>query len=166
MVEQGLSFTAILAPSPMEGDPAEWDGRRDFVVARRVWLGGLSGTDWLHEAVEHEFVPSGGWLSVSSERRSTHIGASGEVATVVLMLMGAGALNSLRKYADAFAQRLGEHSADALLEWARERARQRGKPHDGPPAFHDFELGQLAQGMAGELIWTAICQGRSTESPA
>jgi hypothetical protein len=151
VVEQGLSFTVVLAPNPLESDASEWDGRRDFYSAHRVWLGGLKGTDWLHDAAEEAFVPSGHWLSVDSERRSTHTGASGEVATVVLMLMGAGALNFLRKFSEGFAQRFGEASADAVLEWARQRARERGTPHDGPPDFHEDEPDRLAEGMRSEL---------------
>lgn len=151
-MEQGLSFTVVVAPHPLDGEPGHWDGRRDFYSAQRVWLGGLRGTDWLHEATEQAFLPSGEWLSVDSERRSSHVGAAGEIATVVLVLMGAGALNFLRKFSEGFAQRFGEASADAVLEWARQRARERGTPHDGPPDFfRGWDADVLAEGMRREL---------------
>ena len=81
VVEQGLSLTVIVAPHPLEGDAAAWDGRRDFISAHRVWLGGLSGTDWLHEAAEGEFGPLG-WHDVASERHSKRFsGALPEIST-------------------------------------------------------------------------------------
>jgi hypothetical protein len=150
-MEQGLSFTAIIAPHPAEQEEGAWEGRRDFYSAHRVWLGCLRGVDWLHEAAEETFLPSGAWMSVDSERQSSHIGASGEVATVVLMLMGAGALNFLRKFSEGFAQRLGEVTADNVLEWARRRGRERQTPHDGPPDFTHLEPASLSEAMRREL---------------
>lgn len=160
VVEQGLSFTVVEAPHPM--DDAErissYNARRQFTAAHRVWLGGNSGTDWLHDAVEAEFGEDVAWYDVESKRDATHIGAAGEVAAVVLILMGAGAADMLRTYYKAFAQRLGEASADALLEWARERSREHRKARgiedwDGPPDFlgDGRDVKWLAVGMADEL---------------
>jgi hypothetical protein len=74
---------------------------------------------------------------------------------VVLILMGLGAADMLRTYYRAFAERMGEASADALLEWARERSRDHRKATgmddaDGPPDFFDGR--DLAVGMTGELV--------------
>jgi hypothetical protein len=156
MVEQGLSFTVLDAPHPLDGDAATYDARKLFRSAHRVWLGSTAGTDWLHEAVEAEFGKHGGWYDVESARSTTHIGASGEIATVLLILMGAGLLDFARSFYRSAAQRLGEATADAVVEWARERSverrRQKGlESADGPPDFFDRELDGLAEGMAGEL---------------
>jgi hypothetical protein len=126
-MQQGLSFTVAEAPHPMD-DPdgvSPYDARGQFSAAHRVWLGWAAGTDWLHDAVGAEFGEDTVWYDVQSKRDATHVGASGEVAAVVLILMGAGAADMLRTYYKAFAQRMGEASADALLEWARARARER-----------------------------------------
>src|SRR4051794_34132143 len=119
MVEQGLSFTVIEAPHPMEAPEsiATYNAREQFYAAHRVWLGWNAGTDWLHDAIEAEFGEDLAWYDVKSTRDATHVGASGEIAAVVLTLMGAGAADMLRTYYQAFAERLGDASADALLNW-------------------------------------------------
>lgn len=156
MVAQGLSLTVIDAPHPLEGDVATYDSRDELRAAHRIWLGSAAGTDWLHEAIEEEFGEDLGWYEVHSRRESTHGGAAVEVATVVLVLTGAGLVDFLRKFYGSFAERLGEASADALLEWARERAREHRKERglesaDGPPDLFDRDLDGLLAGMTGEL---------------
>lgn len=101
MVEQGLSFTVIEAPHPFESDPAQYDARKEFHAAHRVWLGSVPGTDWLHEAIEAQFGEDQVWYEVESRRDSTHVGAAGEVAAVVLILMGTAAFEYLRKFGGA-----------------------------------------------------------------
>lgn len=158
-MQQGLSFTVIEAPNPMD-DPAHsesYDARRDFRAAHRIWLGATGGTDWLHDAIEADFGEDAAWYSVKSKRDATHIGASNEVATVVLTLMGLGALDYARRVYAAFTQRLADDSAGALLDWAREKARERRRTEhledfDGPPDFSGaWEVKWLSEGMASEL---------------
>jgi hypothetical protein len=149
VVEQGLSFTVIEAPHPLDGDPEDFDARRDFSVARRVWLGWVPGTDWLHDAIESELGEDQVWYEVESKRDATHIGAAGEIATVALILMGAGAAEFARRAIG----KIGERSGDALFDWVRDRARERrGEFGDQPPDFmREEDLDALAQGMTGEL---------------
>ncbi|MDQ5807262.1 MAG: hypothetical protein M3320_01150, partial [Actinomycetota bacterium] len=157
MVEQGLSFTLLQTPHPMD-DPGHVtrDVRGDFYEARRVWLGSTGGVDWLHDAIESEFGEDAVWYDVESRRNATHIGASGEVAYVLLVLMGAGALDFIRNFNAGFAQRLGELSADSFIEWVRRVTRDRRKAEgmeswDGPPNFYDQEVDELARSATGEL---------------
>ena len=71
--------------------------------------------------------------------------------------MGAGALDAIRSIYTGFAQRLGEVSADALLDWVRERTRERRRDRgiewaDGPPDFFsDRDAQGLSHGLTGEL---------------
>jgi hypothetical protein len=65
-------------------------------------------------------------------------------------------LDFLRMFYVAFAKRLGEESADAVLDWVRQRAKQRRKEKLlqwtlGAPNFFDRGLDELAEGMRGEL---------------
>ena len=149
MDEQGLSVTVIEAPHPL--DPPFPDPRRDFYSARRIWLGGVRGTDWLHEALEEEFGQLGPF-TVDSERRSTHAGAGAEIAIVVLMLLGARMIDA---FATKFSERLGERSGDAFYDWLQATARKRreeassGEP---PPDFsQSTDVPALAEGMKSEL---------------
>ena len=159
VVEDGLSFTIIEAPHPLDEPDsiATYNAREQFYAAHRVWLGWNAGTDWLHDAIEAEFGEDAGWYDVQSRRNATHVGAAGEIAAVVLILMGTGAADMLRTYYSAFAQRMGEASADALLEWARTKSRERRRAKqlegaDGPPdLFSGRDLEGLSFGMAGEL---------------
>ncbi len=156
MVDQGLSFTVVEAPHPLEGTPRDPDAGRDFKSAYRVWLGANAGTDWLHDAIEQDLGEDALSYEVQSRRDAAHVGASGEVATVVLFLLGVGALDLARKFYAGFAQRIGEASADVLLEWARQRSREHRaakglEDADGPPDFLDRATGDLAAGMTGEL---------------
>jgi hypothetical protein len=150
MVEQGLSLTVIDAPHPLD-EPGS-DPRRDFYAARRIWLGGVSGTDWLHEAIEREFGPAGGWFYVESERRSTHAGAGGEIAIVLLVLLIMRATDS---FAKKFGERLGERTADDFYDWVTSLARDRRDETysgDPPPDFRTWDdVRQLAAGIRGEL---------------
>lgn len=159
MVEQGLSFTVIEAPHPLD-DPesiSSYNARQQFSVAHRVWLGWNHGTDWLHDAVEDELGEDAAWYDVQSKRDATHVGAAGEIATVVLILMGVGAADILRTFYQGFVQRLGEASAEALLDWARNKSKERRQATgmeqaDGPPDFGDYgDIDGLALGMTGEL---------------
>jgi hypothetical protein len=149
MIEQGLSFTVIFAPCPRAEDPDSWDGRRDFETAQRVWLGYVRGTDWLHDAAERDFAPLAGRITIESDRRTVNAGASGEIATVVVVLLGVGVLELTRSFGKAFGETLGKASANALLDWARERGRQQ-QPLDSPD-FSQWPTDHLARGMAGEL---------------
>jgi hypothetical protein len=154
VLEQGLSFTVVEAPDPRDDPetPPEFDSRKVFTVARRVWLGWVPGVDWLHNAIEGEFGEDRVWYDVQSSRKAVHIGAAGEVAAVILILWGAGALEFARK----FGGRLGERSADGLIDWVKELATRRRKElgfehADPPPDFANWELDHLAQGMKGDL---------------
>src|SRR5687768_8016171 len=111
-VEQGLSVTVIEAPNPLEGEYLEavppYDARKEFYSARRIWLGeSVAGIDWLHEAIEAEFGEDRFWYDVQSRRSATHVGAAGETAAVVVILMGVAAIEFVRR----FAGRLGDRSA-------------------------------------------------------
>lgn len=156
-VEQGLSFTVIEAPHPLEDDSPgaveSYKAERDFYSARRIWLGWVPGTDWLHDEIERQFGEDNVWYVVRSERDASHVGAAGEIATVILILMGAGALEFARK----FGGKLGDRSAGDIYEWvkglARERRKERGIDWEEPaPNFREgWELGYLAEAMKAEL---------------
>jgi hypothetical protein len=123
-----------------------------------VWLGRTDGTDWLYAAIEAEFGKDAGWYDLRSLRGWTYVG--GGAGPVVLVLGGVSLLDFLRKFYGGFAQRLGEGSADALLDWARQRSRKRREENGlewtgGPPNFFDREVNDLAEGMTGELAGRA-----------
>ncbi len=149
MVEQGLSLTVLETPDPLQA-PGR-DRRREFTSARRIWLGGVSGTDWLHDALERELGPSGCWFSVESERRTDQIGAAGEIALVTLILLGARLVDA---FATKFAERTGERAGDVFSDWVRDRGRARREQTysgDPPPDFYGWDVQPLAKGMRGEL---------------
>jgi len=154
--EQGLNFTVIEAPSPFETDDIEaistYNGRRDFYTARRVWLGWTAGTDWLHDAIEREFGEDNVPYDVDSQRRATHVGAAGEVATVVLLLMGVGAIEFARK----FGGRLGELGAEDIYDGAKQLARRRRTETgqtwgDDEPDFAAMDEGYMPEAVKREL---------------
>ena len=157
MVEQGTSFTIIRTPSPLrEESGPTGDPRQDFLEARRFWLGYTDGTDWLLTELEQELSDDVVAYEIESNRRAIHIGASGEVASIALVLLGVGALDIIRKFYGGFVERLGEASADAFLEWARERSRAHRERAgltnaDGPPDFYERDAESLAEGLRGEL---------------
>jgi hypothetical protein len=112
----------------------------------------MNGVDWLHTAVEAELADDAVAYNVESRRDATHIGASGEIAAVALILLGKFAWS----YASAFGARLGEGHAEAALEWARRRSRahrkaMRTEAMDGPPDFFERDPTALGWGMAAEL---------------
>jgi hypothetical protein len=154
-VEQGLSFTVVEAPHPLEdaSGVASYDPRRDFYSIKRVYLGWVPGTDWLHDEIERHFGEDNVWYEVESNRDASHVGAAGEVATVVLVLMGAGAIEYSRK----FVGKLGERSAEDIYAWVRELARSRRRDKgleaaDGPPDFlQRWEPADIAGRMKSEL---------------
>lgn len=140
MQEQGFTFTVI------EGE------QDDFTAARRVWLGAVPGTDWLHDAIAEEFGRDLVAYEVESHREAVNIGASGEIAAVVLVVL----TPSVAAFSARFGGRLGEAAGDALLEWARERARRRREATgmetaDPPPDLADRPTDVLTVGMQGEL---------------
>jgi hypothetical protein len=154
MVEQGLSFTMIDASRVQElAIDGPWpDPRKEFTFARRVWLGWTPGVDWLHEAIEHEFGEDMAWYDVESKRKGVHIGASGETAAVVLILLSVAGIEFMRR----FSGRLGERSADGLIDWVREQAarrrKEKGLDHADPgPDFSISDPDDLARGMTSEL---------------
>jgi hypothetical protein len=153
VLEQGLNFTIIEAPHPMD-DPdrvSDYDARKMFTSARRVWLGAAPGVDWLHDELEAQFGEDRFWYDVQSRRNATHIGASGEIATVVLILMGAAAT----AFAAKFGGRLGERSADGLVDWVRDQTAMRRKETglewaDPPPDF-SMQWGEQPDELADRL---------------
>jgi hypothetical protein len=154
MIEQGLSFTVMDASRVQElATDGPWpDPHKEFTFARRVWLGGMRGVDWLHEAVEQEFGEDMVWYDVQSRRTGVHIGASGETATVMLILLSVAGIEFTRR----FSGRVGERSADDLYDWVRDLAARRRKKKDisersGVPHFPDWPADSLAQGMKSEL---------------
>jgi hypothetical protein len=80
VIEQGLSFTIIEAAHPLDISDEEaissYNARTDFYSVRRIWLGSVPGTDWLHDAIEREFGEDRFSYDVRSERRATHVGAA------------------------------------------------------------------------------------------
>lgn len=150
MVEEGLSFTVIESPHPFDGASSAFDARGELLSARRVWLGPVFGTDWLHEAIEAEMAESGGMYEVFSRRDSSYVGAASEVAQVLLVLLGAGATG--------FVAKLGARTADDLYDWVRERIQRHqpviapgNGPDVDPPDFFERELEDLTEGMRAEL---------------
>jgi hypothetical protein len=125
-----------------------------FSSARRVWFGYTRGVDWLHQAVEGEFGEDQVWYDVKSERKSIHIGAAGEIAAVVLFLLSVGAVSFMGKFGD----RLGEASADGLIEWVRELVARRKSEvglTDGAPNFLLGDSDQVAESMKRDLAQLA-----------
>lgn len=158
MIEQGLSFTVIEAPDPYENPAPEaisaYDARKDFSSARRVWLGWTAGTDWLHDAIEQEFGEDNVMYDVQSRRDATHVGASGEVSTVVLILMGVAAIEFSRK----FGGRLGELGAEDIYDWVKQLAKRRRKETglewtegDADPDFSEWTFEDLPGRLKEEL---------------
>ena len=157
MVEQGLNFTVIEAPHPLDDDSPgaieAYDARKDFYLARRVWLGWAPGTDWLHEAIEREFGEDHVWYEVRSQRNASHVGAFGETSTVVLILMGVAAFELARK----FGGRLGELGAEDIYDWVRQLAKQRRQEkglewaEDESPDFSRWEFEDLSESVKTEL---------------
>jgi hypothetical protein len=137
-----MIFTLIETSGFYEGG-----SRNEFQIVRRIWLGGIhGGADWLHDALRAEF--SAVTYEVESERRSISAGFSAETITVALVLLGGGAV----EFARAFGKRAGEESADAVIEWVRERGRERrGERNDPPPDFARYEVDRLTTGMRAEL---------------
>src|SRR5687768_4866935 len=106
MVEQGLSFAVIERSSPFE-DP----GQRSFQRAQVIWFGEVPGAEWLHDSVQREFGPLIEPYSIESRRESVFIGASGEVAYVLLTLMGVPLVAALKK--------MGDRAGDDFYAWLR-----------------------------------------------
>jgi hypothetical protein len=136
----------------MDADPGAYDPRRNFYVVRRLWLGHVPGTDWLHEGITAEFGKGSFWYEVETDRTTASIGALAESVTVVVLLMGVAAIEFVRK----FGGRLGERSGDAVFDWVRDRARQRraetGRQNaDPPPDFFRDDVDYLAVGARREL---------------
>ncbi len=155
MVEQGTSFTFVEVPSFHEAQQARPDAP-PFRVSHRVWLGATGGIDWLHGAIEAELGEDAVQYEVRSSRESVHIGASGGVELVILVLLGKVGW----EYMKAFGGRLGEGHADLVLQWGRDRAQQRRhaaglEAADGPPDFFQRDEQSLAAGMRGELAGIA-----------
>lgn len=150
MIEQGLSFTVIFVPRARMKDE-RGEERLDLEVAHRVWLGGLRGTDWLHDAVERDFAPWAGQIAIESDRRTVHVGAFGEAATVVVVVLGVSTVDVMRTFGKAFARTVGKASGEAFLDWARHQAQQRRQSLDVPPDFSRWALGDLAHAMTEEL---------------
>jgi hypothetical protein len=144
----GLSFTVIEAPDPLQERSDTYDARRDFYSARRTWLGEMPpGTDWLHDALEREFGEDYVWYDVYSQRNAAHVGASVEVATVVLVLLGAPAIEFARR----FAGKIGERAADDLWDWVRGLARERMREDLSPPDLSGRNPKLLAKDMRYQL---------------
>jgi hypothetical protein len=139
VVEDGTSLTIIERDDPYS-DP-EYVG--EFQSAHRVWFGITPGTDWLHEEIERRLGPLSDSFVVTSRRSSAHIGASAEVATVILELLAAGIA--------------GKVISD-LIDWAKNRARekQREQGDEWTPDFFERWEGddapaEVASAMRGEL---------------
>jgi hypothetical protein len=155
VLEQGLTFTVVEAPHPLEegSNPSDYDALRDFYAIRRVYLGWVPGTDWLHDEIERHFGEDNVWYDVRSRRDATHVGAAGEVAAVILILMGAGAIEFSRK----FVGRLGEKSADDIYDWVKQLATERRQAlniewADGPPDFLEaYDHAELGERVKSEL---------------
>jgi hypothetical protein len=158
LVEQGLTFTVIEAPHPLEdGSPGAieaYDARKDFYAARRIWLGWTAGTDWRHDAIEREFGEDHVWYDVKSRRDATHVGAAGETAAVLLILMGVAAVEFARKLGG----RLGELGAEDIYEWAKQLATRRREEKDlswtegdAEPDFSMWTFEDLPERLKGEL---------------
>lgn len=144
----GLSFTVIEAPDPLQ-ERSGYVARRDFYSARRTWLGEMPpGTDWLHDAIEREFGEDYVWYDVYSQRNAAHVGASVEVATVVLVLLGAPAIEFARR----FAGKIGERAADDLWDWVKGLARERNcGAAVNPPDLSGHDPKFLAEAMRHQL---------------
>lgn len=151
MVEQGLSLTIYQCPHPCDEPEGieTFDALKSFYSVRRIWFGEVPvGGEWLHEALEREFGEDRVWYEVQTTRKSTHVGAAGEVVAVVLVLFGAGAL--------AAAKKIGEELGSDFADWARAKVRQRREEFqtgdfETSPNFDDHDLDGLAEGMKGEL---------------
>jgi hypothetical protein len=86
-VEDGTSLTITLRGEGSEANG--WQG--EFESARRVWLGHTPGVEWLHDEALRRLGPDvSEGLYVNSTRQTAYIGAAGEIATVVVEIVGAG----------------------------------------------------------------------------
>jgi hypothetical protein len=137
LVEQGLSIRIIERGHPFD-DPG--GGKGEFQRARVIWLGFSPGVEWLHEEANRRLASKvDGWYYVESELRSTHVGAAGEVARLIVEFLGAGV--SAKVVSD-------------LIDFAKQRVR---KYHDSlgvtdfPPDFSRFEIDDLVGRLRDEL---------------
>jgi hypothetical protein len=136
-VAQGLSIQIVERGQPFD-DPS--GGQGEFQRARVLWLGYSPGVEWLHDEANRRLAESvSGWYYVSSDRRTAHVGAAGEVERLVLEFLGAGIA--------------GKVISD-LIDFARDRVREY---RDGlgisepPPDFSDWELDDLLGRLRDEL---------------
>jgi hypothetical protein len=119
-VEQGASLTIIQRGHPTD-DP-EYVGELRSI--RRVWIGDVRGLEWLHDEAEQRLAHgASGWFVVRSERSSMHLGAGGEIATVILELLGAGVA--------------GKVISD-LIDYAKEHIRREREKVGLPDSSPDF----------------------------
>lgn len=139
-VEQGLSVRVVERGHPLEDPNREGEFRQATVY----FLGYSPGVEWLHDEANRRISgESQGWFTIESGRRSAHFGAGGEVAHVVIELLGAGVA--------------GKVISD-LIDYAREQIRKWREPFepgfDSPPDFTRYDsdsLDNLLDRLRGEL---------------